>query len=58
MDIIFNVGREVEVNHGLDIFDIETSRSDICRNHDWRASILEILQCPVPLVLVLVTMNC
>ena len=57
MDIVLSLGRQVIVEDTLDIFDIETSRSDISCNKDVLNAILEILDDSVSFILSLVTMD-
>jgi hypothetical protein len=57
VDIVLSLGRQVIVEDTLDIFDIETSRSDISCNEDVLDTLLEFLDDSVSFILSLITMN-
>jgi hypothetical protein len=56
VDIVLSLGRQVIVKDALDIFDIETSRSDISCNEDVLDTLLEFFDDSVSFILSLVTM--
>lgn len=41
----------------LNVLDVETARGDVCCNEDWGAALFELLQNPVSLGLLLVTVH-
>ena len=58
MHVVLHIARKVEVDNSPHILYIKATRSNICSNHDRHPPILEVLQRPVPLVLVFVAVNC
>mmetsp|Transcript_43578 Transcript_43578/g.113496 ORF Transcript_43578/g.113496 Transcript_43578/m.113496 type:complete len:416 (-) Transcript_43578:251-1498(-) len=57
MDVVLDARREIIVYHSTHLLHIETTCSNVSRNHDRRATILEFTQNPITLSLTLITMD-
>ena len=57
MDVIFAIVGIVIVNDELDIVDVEASGGDVGGDEDGGAASLELAQHPLPLLLLLVTVD-